>query len=225
MWEVPSTSFADRIKVYEMVRDAVDGGRFVGATDFIRSNKGCVYAMPSRETIKRWALGGTSPFTGKNLFVARPSEELSFFLGAWLGDGWADENDGGKRMRLKVRSQSFALEFARVASVLLSKSDPYRVWTTSDEGGWWYNVKVTSFTLYKFANQSLDQLKDLILPFPRGFLRGFFTAEGCPSVNVLKWPEPHLNVGVVVSNSDISLMEYCEKSTGRIGLPSWQDQT
>jgi intein-encoded DNA endonuclease-like protein len=174
--------------------------------------------MPSRETIGHWALRDTSPFTGKNLFVARPSEELSFFLGAWLGVGWADENDGGKRMRLKVRSESFANEFTYCASVILSKSSPYHAWTTSDEGGLWYNAKVTSFALYEFVNHSLDQLKGFILPYPRGFLRGFFTAEGCPSVNVLKKSGPRLNVGVVVSNSDISLMKFCRDLLATLGF-------
>lgn len=91
--------------------------------------------LPSRMTLRRWLKGTTSPTTAMNKFQPLPSPELSFFMGAWVGDGWADENDGGRRLRLKVRSRSFAEEFARCGSVILEKKEPYRVWTTRDEGG------------------------------------------------------------------------------------------
>ena len=214
----PSTTFGDRIKVYEMVRDAVSAGRFVSATDFIRSNKDCGCALPSRETVRRWAVGSKPPFSGKNLFAARPSKDLSFFLGAWLGDGWGDKNDGGKRMRLKVRSADFAKEFAHSATMILRKTKPYATWVTTDEGGPWYNVKVTSFELFDFVNKDIDELRDHVAPFPKEFLRGFFTAEGCPSVNVSRTGGLRLNVGVVVSNSYKPYMVLTESLLRELGL-------
>lgn len=173
--------------------------------------------MPSRETIRRWARAETSPYTGKRIFDAEPSEELSFFLGAWIGDGWGDENDGGKRMRLKVRSEGFAAEFARSASVILSKSVPYRVWTTADERGPWYNVKVTSFMLFEFVNRPMEELRAFIEPFPIGFLRGLFTAEGNPSVSIERRNGPHLSAGLAVANSDRKLLEFSRELLSKLG--------
>jgi hypothetical protein len=62
--------------------------------------------------------------TSVTAFNAEPSEELSFFLGAWLGDGLGDDADGGKRLLLKVRSLDFANEFANSATLVLKKRTP-----------------------------------------------------------------------------------------------------
>src|SRR5207244_487012 len=158
--------------------------------------------LPSKQTIRRWALAKTSPFSGKRIFNAQPSEELSFFLGAWIGDGWSDDNDGGKRMLLKVRSYDFAKEFATSAAKILGKTDSYWVGRIADETGMWYLVRVTSFMLYDFVNQPLKALRAYIERYPRGFLRGFFTAEGNPSASISKRRELRLDVGICVSNSD-----------------------
>ena len=98
---------SDRMKVYELVRRLVDAKGFLGVADLKKELATTGSTLPSKQTIRRWALAKTSPFSGKRIFNAQPSEELSFFLGAWIGDGWSDENDGGKRMLLKVRSYDF----------------------------------------------------------------------------------------------------------------------
>lgn len=143
-----------------------------------------------------------------NDFEPNPSEELSFFLGAWLGDGWADESDGGKRLLLKVRSYDFAKEFATSAEKILHKTDSYWVRRVFDKTGIWYLVKATSFLLYDFVNQPLDVLRATIEPFPVGFLRGIYTAEGNPSVNVSQRKRAWLDVGICLSNSDHRLLEF-----------------
>ena len=198
---------SDRMKVYEIVRKLVDAKGFAGVallTEELRTT-GC--SLPSRETLRRWALAKTSPFSGKLIFEGRPSEDLSFFLGAWIGDGWADDNDGGKRLLLKVRSKDFAAEFARAATVILPKEKPYKVRSIASENGMWYLVKVTSFMLYDFVNQPLERLRESIQKYPIGFLRGFFTAEGNPSVSLSQRNGPKLDVGLDLSNSDYKLLE------------------
>lgn len=162
--------------------------------------------LPSLETLKRWNANSAAPMTSVNKFEAQPSEEFSFFLGAWLGDGWADQSDGGKRLRLKVRSRDFAEEFARSASVILHKANPYVASQIQDENGIWYQVKVTSLLLYELANRSFAELVRYIEPYPAGFLRGFFTAEGNPSVAVSHDSgHAHLEVTICVSNTDLSI--------------------
>jgi len=140
--------------------------------------------LPSLETLKRWNAGQTAPNTCVNKFDAKPSEELSFFLGAWLGDGWEDHSDHGKRLSLKVRSIDFATEFASCATRILNKTEPYKVRSLSEPDGQWYFVKATSILLHQFANQPFPKLIEYIENHPIGFLRGFFTAEGNPSVSV-----------------------------------------
>ena len=163
-------------------------------------------AVPSKHTVQRWARKTHSPSSNIRLFEPRPSEELSFFLGAWLGDGWADTNDGGKRLLLKVRSYDFAKEFAYCATKILGKTNPYRV-RTVNKNGIWYLVKVTSLMLYLFVTQPLDFLRKYVETCPRGFLKGLFTAEGNPTVSIAQRGHPHLTVDVTVSNSDHDLME------------------
>jgi intein-encoded DNA endonuclease-like protein len=198
----------DRLRVYELVREAVKTGRYKGPAQFAREVESSGFRPPSRGTIRRWANGATSPFSGKRIFDGQPSPELSFFLGAWIGDGWADENDGGKRMLLKVRSYDFAKEFAECAAKILGKTDSYWVRRVTDKAGKWYLVKVTSFMLYEFANRPLADLRKSIEAYPRGFLRGIFTAEGNPSVSIEQTRGPYLSVGLEVSNNDYSLLEF-----------------
>ena len=72
----------------------------------------------------------------------------------------------------------------------------------------WYLVKVTSFMLYDFANRPLEALRANIERCPKGFLRGFFTAEGNPSVSLERTNGPYLQTGLVVSNSDYELLVF-----------------
>lgn len=164
--------------------------------------------IPHRMTLSRWIAGETCPSTSMNTFRPEPSEELSFFLGAWLGDGWADEADGGKRLLLKVRSREFAEEFARCATRILNKAKTYKIREISEETRRWYLVRVTSMLLYDFVKQPVPKLKPFILPCSASFLRGFFTAEGCPCVSIENTNRPFLDAGLVVANSDYRLLEF-----------------
>src|SRR2546425_9856779 len=161
---------SDRMKVYELVRRLVDAKGFVGVADLKKELATTGSTLPSRETIRRWALAKTSPFSGKRIFNAQPSEELSFYLGAWIGDGWSDENDGGKRMLLKGRSYDFAKEFATSAAKILQKTDSYWVRRIAGETGMWDFGQVTSFMLYEFVNQPFEALRGFIESFPKEFL-------------------------------------------------------
>ncbi len=154
--------------------------------------------LPSRQTITRWSLGLSSPFTNVLQADLRPSKHLSFYYGAWAGDGWGDTNDGGARMRLKVRSESFAEEFADSANHILSRRKPCRVWKTHDASGNWYNVKVTSVALLEFVRRPFADIASDISRFPCNFLRGFYTAEGNPSVSVQNSRGIRLDAGIVV---------------------------
>ncbi len=174
--------------------------------------------LPSRQTLRHWLAGETSPTTSMNEFEPRPSEELSFFLGAWLGDGWADESDGGKRLLLKVRSREFAEEFARSATKILNKAEPYKVREITDETGKWYLVKVTSLLLYEFVNQPFSKLTSIIEHNRVAFLRGFFTAEGNPSVSIQRSAKGHpLDVTLCVSNTTMEYILFARNQVSILG--------
>ncbi len=174
--------------------------------------------LPSRETIRRWNVGKTAPMTSVNKFDAEPSEELSFFLGAWLGDGWGDSADGGKRLFLKVRARQFAEEFANSATSILHKSIPYVARRIEDENGTWYQVKVTSLLLFELANRPFGDLTSCIGAHPIGFLRGFFTAEGNPSVSIGRGRgRPALQVTLCVSNTEKKYIRYAMKLVRQLG--------
>lgn len=79
-------------------------------------------------------------------------------------------------------------------------------------------MKATSFMPYDFANQSFDVLGRYIELFPLGFLRGFFTAEGNPSASPEVTNGPHLQVGLVVANSDCKLLEFSRDLVLRAGF-------
>lgn len=152
-----------------------------------------------------------------NKFEARPSPELSFFLGAWIGDGWADENDGGKRLLLKVRSYDFAKEFADSAKKVLQKRSDYWVRRVNGNSDRWYLVKVTSVMLFAFVNQPLAKLSKFIRAFPASFLRGFYTAEGNPSIT-LSSRSDRLDVCVCITNTDLALMETSRSMLIQLGF-------
>jgi len=213
----PKTSPDERMMVFDLVRSEVAAGTFRGPSEFLRRHRGEL-PLPAKETIRRWSLDANSPYTGRNLFDGSPSPELSFFVGAWIGDGWADDNDGGKRLRLKVKSRDFAEEFARCASVVLKKGRPYRVWTTVDEGGTWYNAKVTSVDLYEFVDRDLVSIEPIVGRHPKSFLRGLYTAEGNPSVSVWRRNGPGLSAGVEVANTDVQLLELARKYLLELGF-------
>ena len=204
----------ERVKAYEMVRRLVEEGTERRPAALGARLKEAGLVVPSRMTIVRWIQDATSPASSLRRFDPVPSEELSFFVAAWTGDGWADDSDGGKRLLLKVRSRTFAEEFARSASVILRKTTPYRVRVVTGRNGTWYVVKVTSLRLYDFVTQPLPALRAFTSPHPVGFLRGFFTAEGCPIISVSSSPtkgsisRERLDVTVAVSNCDLELLEY-----------------
>jgi intein-encoded DNA endonuclease-like protein len=213
----PLTTTLDRMKTYEALRAMLASGSSTSVAALTRRLREAGCAVPSRTTIVRWAQEQTSPLTGKHVFAPRPSKELSFFLGAWLGDGWADESDGGKRMLLKVRSYDFAKEFADCAAKILNKRDSYWVRRVTDKHGRWFLVKVTSFMLFDFVTKPFEELRAVIEPFPNWFLRGFYTAEGNPSVNISQRAGPKLGIAVDLSNSDLELMIFSQQLLVRLG--------
>ncbi|MEM3804089.1 MAG: LAGLIDADG family homing endonuclease [Conexivisphaerales archaeon] len=196
-------SYSDRLEAYLMVKNS--GLKDAKLIQQAPKEKGMY--VPSLITIRRWIKGNTSPYSNVNIFEPKPSDSLGFFIGAWLGDGWADDSDGGKRLFLKVMSESFAKEFAEAASFILQKKNSYKLHRLSTGGTAWYQVKVTSLLLYSFLVRPLSSLKEVVVQAPKGFLRGLFTADGNPSVSINRSHSARrLSVSLCVSNTDAELI-------------------
>jgi intein-encoded DNA endonuclease-like protein len=198
----------ERQKIYDEVRRLKQADAGIDLRTVRRELAGRFPVLPSRMTLQRWLNGESSPTTSMNKFDSVPSDALSFFLGAWTGDGWADENDGGKRLLLKVRSRECAEEFARAATEILQKVKPYKVRVVDDSNGRWYLVKVTSLLLYSFATQPFSGLMPFAVARPTAFLRGFFTAEGNPSVSISR-RDHKLELTLCASNTEIEYLQFC----------------
>lgn len=77
-------------------------------------------------------------------------------------------------------------------------------------------MKVTSVMLYGFVTQDFSVLRQTIEPYAVGFLRGFGTAEGCPTVSISQRRGPRLDVGVALSNSDLELLRFARDMLSRL---------
>jgi intein-encoded DNA endonuclease-like protein len=100
----------------------------------------------------------------------------------------------------------------------MEKTKPYLARRTEEKYGVWYQVKVTSLLLYELANRPFEDLVPYIEPYPTGFLRGFFTAEGNPSISINRsHGRPVLQVTLCVSNTEIGYVHFAIKSVERLG--------
>jgi len=115
-----------------------------------------------------------------------PSFSLGYIVGATKGDGCVVRERCGMKgygLKLSITSESFADIFACAAENIglhatRWESKPYSTWATA---GKLYNVQVNAVRLVEWY-QSFDQdkLRELLnVPgFRRGFLKGFYDAEG-----------------------------------------------
>jgi len=118
-------------------------------------------------TVYGWVIKGKTPRTKANIAA---SPELSYFVGAWLGDG-SSSLDHKRKISLVVKDKDFATEFARCASVITGKDYPI---STHKYG---FQVQVYSKFLFdKLKNW--ESLEHKLAKYPKMFLRGLADAEG-----------------------------------------------
>ena len=199
----------ERKRIYDELMRLKVAEPSISPASAIRHLRGRFPALPSHGTLRNWFHGITAPTTSMNDLQPVPSSDLSFFIGAWLGDGWADEADGGKRLLLKVRSKEFAEEFAVAATKILGKQRLYRVREVNDKNGRWFLVKVTSVQLFEFVSRAFSELVSSLGEHPAAFLRGVATAEGNASVSTRSSGRDALNLTICISNSDFGFLLFC----------------
>ncbi len=179
------------------------------------------------ETVRSWVKKEKSPvrkFHGRIITMASPS--LAYVIMAAKGDGCAGRRENGEKgflynIELKVRDFDFANSFAMSASAALNRSHPYKI-----------RVDKTGFCCVTIHSRALFELLGKI---PSSYLhcrrylgsthaisrmgiRGFFDAEGGPSVSVNNRGE--FAGEIVAGNSNLKLIKLVQKLLRKEGIAS-----
>lgn len=122
---------------------------------------------------------------GKSVFKPGPSPELSYIIGANIGDGCTLTRDW--IVELGVTDYDFAETFDGCMARLFSRVNPNKILVRQEAGRLpMYVVKYASKQLYRLRRLPLKKLLGIAFAFPREFLRGFFDAEGHVDVSATK---------------------------------------
>ena len=133
-----------------------------------------------------------------------PSRQLSFVIGAFLGDGtFVEDSDYHHFVRLSVRDLEFAEAFNHsVAKLLLRKTN--KITISRNNGKVFYDAKYSSRELGLFLKQPIENLRASIDDYPAPFLRGLFSADGGVGVSIYR---RDFSVEVALGNSNLNLLE------------------
>src|SRR5437016_7962048 len=113
----------------------------------------------------------------------QPSEDLSFVIGSFLGDGsFVEDSDYHHHVKLAVRDRDFAEAFNLAVGHILGRKTT-KIIMTHDLGKVYYESKYSSRSLGLFLKLPLEQLQPFMNEFPGAFMSGLFSADGCASVS------------------------------------------
>ena len=133
----------------------------------------------------------------------KPSWDLSFAAGAFLGDGgFVEDSDYHHHVKLAVRDYDFAKAFNDSVAIILGRR-PNVILVTSNNGKTYYESKYSCRPLGLFLGRPLKQLLPDVSNYPAGFLRGLFSADG--SAGVWVWNN-RLVTRATLGNSDLELL-------------------
>ncbi len=152
-------------------------------------------------TINHWIYGDREPRI-RNVFETKPSPQLSYIIGANMGDGCKLLKSGC--VKLEVTDLDFAEAFNSSMATLFSRKRPNKVLKRVFPGLRLpiFVVKYTSRQLTCLLSRSMRELLELAFAYPREFLRAFFDAEGHVDVGIGRY----FQLAVGVENSDKRLL-------------------
>ncbi|HYY91281.1 MAG TPA: hypothetical protein VE955_04775 [Candidatus Dormibacteraeota bacterium] len=158
-------------------------------------------------TIRSWLVDGRKPWTRYELFKPTPSEQLSYVIGVYMGDGSISSRENGSMLRLHVKDKEFADKFSATCGNVLGKK-PYSVRYVKDRDK--YETMIGNASFCKFLLQGLSKIDPYIRDHPSSFVRGLADSDGCPAVTTTKKRgKPWFFVQVVVATStSIPLLSY-----------------
>lgn len=106
----------------------------------------------------------------------RASPDLSYVLGALLGDGFSCQKT--RAVTLTVRDLDFIQAFNIAISNVLGKKKLYKLVETWKKGKLYYQIQIKLHAFSDWYNKSsLNEIVELALKHPAEFVRGFADAE------------------------------------------------
>lgn len=144
-----------------------------------------------------------------NVVDLSPSPELSYVIGAVLGDGTLYIHSRRHEISLTVKDRDFAEEFAIRFGKLLGRK--LNIETRKMKGVKYYVVRAGSKNLFYFLKQDLDKLMPIVSEYPQEFLKGIFDAEGSVRLH-------GKDKEVKLRNKNIKLTEYIRKLLANLGI-------
>ncbi|MGA2971053.1 MAG: LAGLIDADG family homing endonuclease [Candidatus Bathyarchaeia archaeon] len=157
-------------------------------------------------TVSNWLLGRHNP-AGRlhRYFEAIPSPELSYVIGAVLGDGYTAEDRGNGIVAFTNKDRGLLLYYLACLSSVLGAPSVGRIAMGR------YGVSkaiINCRLLVILLRKPLPKLAPFIERYPAPFIRGFFDAEGSSIITVNRG---NLTAGVSASNTDVRLLRYISR--------------
>lgn len=154
-------------------------------------------------TVSNWLLGTHNPARRLHrYFEAVPSPELSYVIGAVLGDGYTTEDQGNGIVGFTNKDRKLLSHYLSCMARILGVASAGRI-TKCGHGV--LKATIGCRLLALFLDRPLDELAPFIERYPASFVRGFFDAEGTAAVSV---GQGRLHVGLSASNTDLKLLNY-----------------
>lgn len=157
-------------------------------------------------TVQNWILGIHNPVRRLHrYFVPTPSAELSYIIGAVLGDGYTTEDRGNGIVGFTNKDQDLLMHYLSCLSKILRVAKAGRI-----TSGCYAVSKATikCRLLAIFLRKPLYESAPFIEKHPASFIRGFFDAEGSAIITISRG---RLSAGVSASNTDLRLLRYISR--------------
>jgi len=166
----------------------------------------------SKSAVWNWING--HGFGNMNMPNLSPSPELSYIIGAILGDGSVFKSQRHYAIALSVCDYDFIMEFNRCICSILGRKKLYSVMRDrrrernySDR----YRIRFSSKVLFHFLhNRTIKDFQEIIDKYPAEFVRGFADAEG--SVFYKKGKKQNvIRVGLSLANTNYNLLKFLKE--------------
>ncbi|NJD99341.1 DNA endonuclease [Thermococcus sp. LS1] len=168
----------------------------------------------SKATVLRWCKGTHNTFNKTKRVNLKPSPELAYIVGVYLGDASVSETGNYQyRIRLKVVDRDFAQNFERALRAMGANPRTGFERNRGRADRWW--VEVTNKELFMFLKGPKERLSKTAGTYPKEFLRGFFDSEGTVVFN-----RKSRTLYVSASNYDLDVLTLCEELLKRLDIDS-----
>jgi intein-encoded DNA endonuclease-like protein len=155
-------------------------------------------------TVSNWLLGAYNPVSRLHrFFQAVPSPELSYVIGAVLGDGYTTEDQGNGIVGFTNKDRYLLEHFLTCLSRIFNTQNAGRITRGTRYGV--FKATIGSRLLALFFQRPLVEIAPFIEEHPAPFVRGFFDAEGHATITVSRG---RLSARVGASNTDVGILQY-----------------